>query len=380
MSARLLGEAKHVAKRALGKLSRAVWRNPLDRRETIRRLAGYEIKMAKDEAVWLPGQDPAAGIRPRTREQRELVFEPEYVWRIERDERTRSIRITPSGTVLLNRRHLLDTDRGSWAGIADRPLKRHEDVDLVIAPWSHNWGTFGDFLLFVVAKLCRIKDALDESSWRTARLCYPMLGTSFEQQYLSHLGFRGGRLLDTRKGIRVSAHTVVTANNQSTLWLPSPTSVFALRSTFMTQFEPSVRKGCFYVSRSRWGRRNVRNEDDVRRVVASFGLEILEDVPRSVDEQMRLFREASLIVSPHGSALANLVWCAPGTRVIELFSRSYTVKHFAYISHLLHLNYTYLVDDSPKPKHWSNVGEDMSVDVRALEKALEDSGAVPQHS
>lgn len=35
----------------------------------------------------------------------------------------------------------------------------------------------------------------------------------------------------------------------------------------------------------------------------------------------------------------------------------------------------YLVDDPPKPDHWTNVGEDMSVDVHVLERALEASGA-----
>jgi hypothetical protein len=373
MSARLVGEGKHTAKRALGKVSRAVWRDPLDRHRTIQLLTGHEIGVTRDETVWLPRQDPMAGTSPRPHGQ-ELVFDPEHVWRIERDERIKSIRITPSGTVLLGERYLLDTDRGSWAGMLDRPLKHHTDVDLAIAPWSHKWGTFGDYLLFVVAKLCRIRDVLDEASWAAATLCYPMRRTSYEQQYLARLGFSSDRLLDTREGIRLSARAVVTANNQSTLWLPSPTGVLALRRTFMGDPERSAGTRRFYVSRSRW-RRKVRNEDDVRRVVASFGLEILEDVPTSLDEQIRLFREASLIVSPHGSALTNLVWCGPGTRVIELFSNSYVKKHFAYISHLLHLDYAYLVDDSPKSDHWTNVDEDMSVDVQVLERALEASGA-----
>lgn len=367
----LLGESKHVAKRALGQVSRLAWRDPLDRQRTTRLLSRYRIGETLDEAVRLPSQDSLVGSASRPAQ--ELVFDPEYVWRIERGTAVKSIQITPSGTVLLNGRYLLDTDRGSWAGMLDRPLRRHVDVDVAIAPWSHNWGTFGDYLLFVVAKLCRVKEALDAESWDAATLCYPMRRTSYERQYLTRLGFSPDRLRDTRNGIRLSARAVVTANNQSTLWLPSPTSVFALRRTFMS--DPGRYAGTrrLYVSRSRW-RRKVLNENAVRRVVASFGLEILEDVPTDLDEQIRLFRDASLIVSPHGSALTNLVWCGRGTRVIELFSRSYVKKHFAYLSHLLHLDYAYLVDDSSKPDHWTNVGEDMSVDVHGLRMALEASG------
>ncbi len=34
-------------------------------------------------------------------------------------------------------------------------------------------------------------------------------------------------------------------------------------------------------------------------------------------EQARLFNQSSLIITPHGGALANLIFCRPGTRVIE---------------------------------------------------------------
>jgi capsular polysaccharide biosynthesis protein len=349
-----------------------MWRDPLDHPRTIRMLTGCEIAETRDEPVVLPNHDPVVGARPQHWEKAS-VFEPEFVWRIERDRRVSSIRITRSGTVLLNNRYLLDTDQGSWAGILERPLRQRVTVDVAIAPWSHNWGSYGDYLFFVVSKLCRIKAALDESSWASSTLCYPLFGTSWEQQYLSRLGFSEDRLLDTRRKIQVAARTVVTANNQGALWLPSPSAILALRRTFLT--EPQLgtgRKGRrFYISRARY-KRKVRNEDDVRRVVTSFGVEVLEDVPETVSEQIQLFREASLVVSAHGSGLTNLVWCAPGTRVIELLSRSYAQMHFAYVSHILGLDYRCLIDDSSTPHHWTNMGEaDVSVDIDSLKKTLE---------
>ena len=89
----------------------------------------------------------------------------------------RSIRITPSGTVLLNDRHLLNLDFGSLPGILDRPGKLDNHlVGLAIAPWSHPWAAYYDFLMFVVAKLCRIKDVLDEEAWNPATVCYASRG------------------------------------------------------------------------------------------------------------------------------------------------------------------------------------------------------------
>ena len=34
--------------------------------------------------------------------------------------------------------------------------------------------------------------------------------------------------------------------------------------------------------------------------------------------QMDLFRRAEMVVAPHGAALANLIFCPPGTQVLEL--------------------------------------------------------------
>jgi capsular polysaccharide biosynthesis protein len=104
-------------------------------------------------------------------------------------------------------------------------------------------------------------------------------------------------------------------------------------------------------------------------------LEIIESIPVSVEEQIRLFNSASLVVSPHGSALANLVWCSPGTRVIELFSRSFVSDVYASICHVLGLRHTYLLDEATEPHHWTNLHKDLTVDIRSLVTAMEEAMA-----
>jgi capsular polysaccharide biosynthesis protein len=42
----------------------------------------------------------------------------------------------------------------------------------------------------------------------------------------------------------------------------------------------------------------------------------LENLP--IEEQVRCFSEASHVVSTHGAGLTNLLWCEPGTKVIEI--------------------------------------------------------------
>jgi hypothetical protein len=37
-------------------------------------------------------------------------------------------------------------------------------------------------------------------------------------------------------------------------------------------------------------------------------------------EQIRLFMSVDILITPHGSGLAHLIWCKPGTRVLEIFA------------------------------------------------------------
>ena len=65
----------------------------------------------------------------------------------------------------------------------------------------------------------------------------------------------------------------------------------------------------------------------------------LEDY--SLDEQIQLFLDAKTIISPHGSGLYHLIWCQPGTNVIEIFATNDSRKIiFESFAKFLDLSYT----------------------------------------
>jgi prepilin-type processing-associated H-X9-DG protein len=74
-----------------------------------------------------------------------------------------------------------------------------------------------------------------------------------------------------------------------------------------------------YVSRAGAGHRRVTNEPEIVTLLEGHGFEpvLLEKLP--FRDQVSLFRDAEIVVAPHGGGLANLVFCDSGTRVIELF-------------------------------------------------------------
>ena len=73
-----------------------------------------------------------------------------------------------------------------------------------------------------------------------------------------------------------------------------------------------------YIARRRRHWRSIQNESRLMDRLSKLGFQryYLEDM--SMLEQVQLFYHADTVVGPHGSGLVNLVYCKPGTRVVEI--------------------------------------------------------------
>jgi hypothetical protein len=80
----------------------------------------------------------------------------------------------------------------------------------------------------------------------------------------------------------------------------------------------SVRTGPrLYVSRRDVERRGLSNEDAVEEALAAMGFIVVTFQGRPLAEQIRLFQDAEIVVSPHGAGLAHLAAAKPGLKVFE---------------------------------------------------------------
>lgn len=66
--------------------------------------------------------------------------------------------------------------------------------------------------------------------------------------------------------------------------------------------------------------RNILNNLEVETLLSSYGYKIIEPEKLSFDEQYSLFKNAESIISATGAALANALFCKPGTEVTVLMS------------------------------------------------------------
>lgn len=129
-----------------------------------------------------------------------------------------------------------------------------------------------------------------------------------------------------------------------------------------------------YVTRDRAGRRRVANEAELWEglVARGFARVRLEDL--TWEEQIATFRRAREVVAPHGAGLANLVFSAPGARVVELFNRAYVNPCYWRLAAVVGLDYRPVVarGDGPIKEGRAAKGADIDVSLGAVVAALGD--------
>ena len=100
-----------------------------------------------------------------------------------------------------------------------------------------------------------------------------------------------------------------------------------------------------YLSREGAVLRRVKNESALTAMLSRYGFESYEPSALPFSKQVELFAAADLIVSAHGSALMNLMFCRPRTKILEFFPANYRGIAFARLSKTMELDYHYLVAD-----------------------------------
>lgn len=131
---------------------------------------------------------------------------------------------------------------------------------------------------------------------------------------------------------------------------------------------PSSRTRKLFLSRKKRDWRRLQNEDDVCEALAARGFEILFPEDMSIEEQVRMFQEAAVVVAPGGSSLINAVFGSTEIKLIILSQRG-LFNWGTYYGLMRELGYdvTFVCgDDTHDQKH-----ADFSVPLPRLIEALE---------
>lgn len=204
----------------------------------------------------------------------------------------------------------------------------------------------------------------------------------FQSRLLSLSGFSG-------RTVEIETDEVLAANHGIYGNLCGGAFSFAPHPAVMAEFDAlaaeaeSERHFGRRIYASRLDARNMRgvvNEEEVCDLMRRHGFDIVTPGELDIEEQITAFRDAEVIVGPHGAGLTNLVYCRTGsrTRVVELLQESYIPGSYIRICQAKRLNYTGLVSPDAPPRdeqgnplpqrNFNNVNS--TVDLELLEKVL----------
>lgn len=124
-----------------------------------------------------------------------------------------------------------------------------------------------------------------------------------------------------------------------------------LRQHFLRSTPKPSRR--LYLSRADASMRRIANETEMLELLEPLGFEKIVIGASSVLEQAELFAQAQVVIAPHSASLTNLVFCSPGTRVLDLMPEDRLRTYYWELSACMGLDYYYACtkpDPQPLPR------------------------------
>jgi capsular polysaccharide biosynthesis protein len=121
-------------------------------------------------------------------------------------------------------------------------------------------------------------------------------------------------------------------------------------------------------------RRKPANEVALIDILRPHGFEIYKP-EEDAQRQARTFAEAEAVVGPEGSAMANLMFCRPGTHVLELLGSDHVMPYYFSVAMAGGLRYACMVGESTRRRRLNSFGPspyDFHVDEAVFEQAVGD--------
>ncbi|HVE79631.1 MAG TPA: glycosyltransferase family 61 protein [Gemmatimonadaceae bacterium] len=196
----------------------------------------------------------------------------------------------------------------------------------------------------------------------------PSLRHNFQRETFARLGLDAGRAVWSDREPHLVADRMIVPSFVGRSGFTPPWVVEWVR-THLGSGEPTPRAARrLYVSRQRSRKRRLTNGAEVERLLEDAGFEVVFPEDHDVATQARLFREAEAVVGVHGSAFTNLVFCGPGTRIVELFPPGHAPSYYWVLGGLIGGRYSAIA--GRRPTGGGHGKEDFEVDTGELGRVL----------
>lgn len=247
------------------------------------------------------------------------------------------------------------------------PIKRLNGCALLLSTLNDN--NYYHCLFQIAPKIWE----LVRNGYEVKQLDYFLLelfDNNYQNEILSELQIPKEKIVDLKKFRYVRANELMIL---PFFYKPEPWICNNLRATFLTP-DNILPKKRIYISRNRSKIRKLINEFELISLLGAFNFDIVFTEGMTIREQAKIFNSADVIISPHGAALANIVFCDPETKIIELRAESHdnglgeVYQHLSSICNLRH--FSYLCKEVKSKTHVLPRDFDIQVDIKEMEECL----------
>ena len=244
--------------------------------------------------------------------------------------------LTQEGLLLEDSSFWRDRTKGlpDWARRAEVETVRGTLVSLGTDYASSNYG---HYLMDSLPRLALLEDAGVRIA--EADHIYVTVPGPHAARLLDELGVPSAQRILARPGVAVRADTVIVTSYPGSRRNYPRWHVRFLRDRLGVPAGPPIRR--LYIPRK--GHRRILNIETLMPILLEHGFEVFE--PSGPEDPRHAFAEAEAVVGGHGAGLADLAFCQPGTRVLELLPQSHRKPFYMTLAGSGDLRYGYLIGE-----------------------------------
>lgn len=248
------------------------------------------------------------------------------------------------GYVIVDKKFMVNELIWPWSpikkqGLSLGDLPKAQKVNgrlLILTQEGHRF--YYHWLAEVLPKLALVQDM--SYDW-----VYLSINCPFQMESLQLLGIDASKIISVDENTHIEADEIIVPSYVSrSCYTPEWVACYLrerLLDPVLSKFNPISDSSKIFISREKAFHRRVINEEEIFNLLKPLGYQkyFLEDL--SFTEQMLLFSQAKHIVACHGAGLTNIVFCRPGTQIIELF-QEHDDDTYCYLSQTMKLHYNCL--------------------------------------
>jgi capsular polysaccharide biosynthesis protein len=167
-------------------------------------------------------------------------------------------------------------------------------------------------------------------------------GNAYEVPLLARMGVPADRIRPITPDTHYRTDMLMAPSRTQTISAVPSWKVEGLRARLAPDPDSGEARLKLLALRGECEHRRVVNEGELSRRLQAIGFKAVVCKHFSIGEQIAMFARARTVVGAHGAALTNLVYCRPGTRVIEIVAKDLPQPHYAALSEACGLDHSFV--------------------------------------